>query len=178
MQHPDQKTLPPYLKPLIWALLIAVLLFLYFIPDAIQYSDYRIIRYINIPLIWGFIPLSIIASFYLDQQKIKGSYIIFAVFAAFLITSVFGVIRSDKRSDYLNAHGIHAKAIVSDQLFSYRGISRHRQIRCRYMPGNLSRQTYYFTDDKTIYKVGDTLDIVYNKDYPRMYNIDMKRLYQ
>jgi hypothetical protein len=178
MLNPDQKPLLRYLKPLIWVLLIATLVFLYFIPDAIRYSDYRIIRYIPFPLIAGLIPFLIVTSFYLDERKMKAGYIIIAVLTAFIICVAFNIIQNNKETDYLNTYGIHGKAIVSNQKIDYRSNSIHGQSRCTFTVNGRRYETLYFIDDKKIYKIGDTLDILYNQDYPKMYKLDTKRLYE
>ena len=178
MPNPIEKMLLRNLKPIIWVLLIATLVFLYFIPNAIQYSDYRLIRYIPLPLIAGFIPFLIVVGFYLDERKIKAKYIIAAVLTAFVIGIAFNFIQDDKETDYLNTYGIHGKAIVSNQKIDYRSNPVHYRSRCTFTVNGHRYETFYFIDDKKIYKVGDTLDILYNKDHPNMYRLDTKRPYE
>jgi hypothetical protein len=47
-------------------------------------------------------------------------------------------------------------------------------INCKYYVDNFEYVTYYETDEENKARIGDTLKITYNKEYPRMYKLEFE----
>ncbi len=71
----------------------------------------------------------------------------------------------------LEAKGIWTKCIVIDEKYS-RGKIQSWMIKCSYSADNLTFETNYENDEPNIYSTGDTLNLIYSKDFPKIYRLE------
>ncbi len=85
-----------------------------------------------------------------------------------IVGPTFGFFQEYRKDKELKKHGKETVCIVVDKKKS----KNVWLINCKYEVNNSELITYYHTDEENKYKVGDTLKLVYNKEFPTMYKID------
>lgn len=147
--------------------LIAELLYIYFMPWGMIYSDYDVVEGVSIILtflmIFGLIPYTI----FITVKSFGGSSNMYAIlpFLSILITGpTFGLYHDYIARVELKEKGTWTKGVVTDDHW-HRGT---HNIKCAFIHNGMQYKTSYLSDNKNIYKVGDTLDIIYSKEYPKM----------
>jgi glucan phosphoethanolaminetransferase (alkaline phosphatase superfamily) len=152
-------------------LLLLLLVFIYFIPKEIEYPKYKSLTWFGFVLIFMILPyfvFKVVKSINKYTSSIK-TYGICAL--SILIVgpthAIFGEYRQEKE---LEINGNVTKCVVVDRKKS----KNDWLINCKYYANNAEFVTYYHTDEKNKYRIGDTIQLIYNKDFPRMYKIDFQ----
>ena len=155
-----------------WLMLLMLLLvFIYFIPKEIEYPKYKSFTWFGFVLIFMILPyfvFKVVKSINKNTSSIK-TYGICAL--SILIVgpthAIFGEYRQEKE---LKINGKVAKSVVVDRKKS----KNDWLINCKYYVNKTEFVTYYHTDEKNKYRIGDTIELIYNKEFPRMYKIDFQ----
>lgn len=164
--QPDKR-----LKDSLLMALILLLAFSFFTPRAVEYSDTRFIRFI--PGLINFIAIPVIAVALLRLRKgiFKGIFILygFLIYVAVSIVSIS--INYSASSNDLKADGVPAKAVITDVEQRTTTFQHYWQIYFSYSVNNRTYEEKFRRDKMPAYKAGDTLELIYNKSFPRMYRL-------
>ncbi|MES2378895.1 MAG: hypothetical protein V4553_20045 [Bacteroidota bacterium] len=166
---------PKYLKEGAVILLILFVVLSLFTPRFIEYSDYRVVRAIPIIINFSGIPLLVILLLVLQNGIFKPYFIIYGILALFIAAIASNMINYEAKANALKTNGVWGKAIVTEKKQVKTRGGKRWQIKCSFMANNQRFETLYESDNKNTYKKGDTLDIQYNKDFPKMY--ELKRVH-
>jgi hypothetical protein len=146
-----------------------------FTPRSVDYSEIRFVRLIPGLINVIVVPALVVVILALYRGGFKPIFILYGVIALFAAKLTSAQVNYDAKVNDLAANGVWGKAIVIDRRPTPGSNGTHPQIKCRYMVNGRSFETLYERDAKNTYKKGDTLDIQYVKDFPRMYSL--KRAY-
>ena len=150
--------------------LLGLLLFLYFIPRPIMYSEYEIVGWIIYGLIFGLLPYLVYKT--IDTFNSTTEWRVgFAALSVLIVGPTFGLYQGYCETQELKKKGIWTKAIVTDEKYintkNYHGWS----IQCSFIANGKRIKTSFTDDYENKYSIGDTLDIIYSKDFPKIYEI-------
>lgn len=156
----------------IWiVLLIALLGFIYFTPKEIAYPDNKNVvwvLYVSIFSILPYLVFKIIKSTNPNTSPIKRSGI---CALSMLIVGPTSIMLHDYQEEKeLKLNGMVTNSFVVDKKWT----SGEWLINCNYFVNNTEFTTYYYTDEKDKYSIGDTVKLIYNKEFPRMYKIELE----
>jgi hypothetical protein len=156
----------------IWLVLLLILLvFIYFLPKEIGYPKYKILTWFGFVLIFMILPYFVFKAVRSINQNTSLNKTCGICALSILIVgpthAIFGEYRQDKE---LKINGMVTECIVVDRKKS----KNDWLINCKYYANNAEFVTYYHTDEKNKYRIGDTIELIYNKEFPRMYKIDFK----
>ena len=155
----------------IWlVLLIGLLLFLTFLPRGIMYPDFKFIGWILFGLIFGLLPFLVFRTIQIFKPYTPWR-IIGACLAPLIVGPSFGYYHQYQERKELEAKGIWTKCIVIDEKYSG-GKIQSWMIKCSYRADNLTFETNYENDEPNIYSTGDTLNLIYSKDFPKIYRLE------
>ncbi|MFD2871237.1 hypothetical protein ACFS5N_02080 [Mucilaginibacter ximonensis] len=159
------------LKDSLTIVLVLLLGFSFFTPRAVGYSDITIIR--AIPFLINFIAIPTIAVALLRLKKgvFKGIFILYGFLIYITVSIVSASIDYSSSSNDLKADGVPAKAIISAVKPRTTTFQHYWQIYFTYRANNRSYDARFRRDKKPAYKAGDTLELIYDKDFPRMYRL-------
>lgn len=159
-----------YKKPIIiWIVLtIFLVLFLFFIPKEIAYPKYKQLVWVYFIFVFGFLPYFVFKIVKLSNQNFSSNKIIGICALSILIVGPTSALFQNYRENKdFEEYGKVAEAIVVDKKKS----KSDWLIICKYQVNNTEFMTYYHTDEKNIYRIGDTISLIYNENFPRMYKI-------
>lgn len=149
-------------------LLIALLFFLYFIPKEIAYPKYKILDWILLILILILLPYLVFKTLESINYKTYPTKLIgICALSILIVGPTVGIFQNYRKEKELNEKGKITECYVFDKKKS----KNDWLINCKYVVNNSEYITYYETDEKNTSKIGDTLKIIYNKEFPRMYKI-------
>jgi hypothetical protein len=166
---------PKHLKEGILILLVIVLAFSIFTPRCVEYSDFKFIRYLPGMIDVIVVPLLLVLVLVLHKGIFKPYYIVYGIVAIIVVRTASTIVNSEAKTNELSANGVLGKAVVIDKKTVILRNEVRWQIKCSFMANNHRFETLYERDYKNTYKKGDTLEILYNKDYPKMY--ELKRVH-
>jgi hypothetical protein len=149
--------------------LIGLLLFLAFLPSEIMYSDFKFMGWIIYGLIFGLLPFLVYRTIH-SMKPFTPWRIIGACLAPLIVGPSFGFYHQYQEKKELEAKGIWTKCIVIDEKYSG-GKIQSWLIKCTYRADNIMFKTNYENDESNQYSIGDTLDIIYSKDFPKIYRL-------
>ncbi|MGZ3763539.1 MAG: hypothetical protein ACXVA2_02695 [Mucilaginibacter sp.] len=167
----NKKPQPFILKNLKWislSLLILSLLFIYFIPRAVMYSDYMMVRLIQPLFILFIIPLFAFTALVLFTKKGKLSIAV-ACISVFVVGPTFERFQDHREKVELQKNGVWGKSIVVDRKRSTTKGSRSWVIKCKYEANDHSYETLYHDDINYLHPIGDTIKIIYSRQFPEIY---------
>ena len=158
------------IKKIFWIITtILFLVFVYFIPNEIAYPKYKWMVWIMFILIFGVLPFLIYktikaSNLKFNEIKIRG----LCALSILLVGPTFALFQDYREDETLKTNGLITDCLV---------VSRKKSkddwlICCKYIVKNDEFLTFFHIDEENEYKVGDTIKLVYNKDFPRMYKID------
>lgn len=158
----------------LWILLILLLAFSFFTPRFIVYADNGFVRAIPGIINLIAVPVLVITALTLSKGKFKFFFILLGLLAQFAAFMISGIINVRTKYNDLQANGVWGKAIVTDKKFTILTIQNKIawRIKCSFTANNRHYETYYESDNKNIYKVGDTLQILYDHDFPKIYRLE------
>ncbi len=155
---------------IIWiGLTILLLIFIYFMPKEIVYPKYTYLLWLVFILIFGVLPYFVYNVIKTSNQnfssiKVKG----ICALSILIVGPTSAIFQNYRETEALRIHGKVTECIVVDRKKS----KNNWLINCKYHVKNSEFMTYYHTDEKDIYRIGDTLNLIYNEEFPRMYKID------
>lgn len=154
-----------------FVLLIALLVFIYFIPKEILYPKYKYLDWIVFPLIFILLPYLVLKTLESINYKTYPTKLIGICSLSILIVGpTFGFFQKFREENELKTNGKITECYVVDRKKS----KNDWLINCKYIVNNSQYITYYHTDEEKTTSIGDTLKIIYNKEYPRMYKIEFQ----
>ena len=154
-----------------YILLVALLFFIYFIPKEILYPKYKYLDWIVGILIFIVLPYLVIKvldsiNYKTYPTKLCG----ICALSILIVGPTFGIFQNYCEKKELTEKGKITECYVIDRKKS----KNDWLINCKYNVDNLEYITYYHTDKENTSRIGDTLKIKYNKEYPRMYKIEFQ----
>ena len=154
----------------LWIVLtISLLIFIFFIPKEIAYPKYKYLVWLIFILIFGVLPYFIYNVIKTSNQnfssiKVKG----ICALSILIVGPTYALFQNYRENEALRINGKVTKCIVVDRKKS----KNDWLVNCKYHVKNSEFMTYYHTDKKDIYRIGDTLKLIYDTEFPRMYKID------
>lgn len=150
-------------------LTILLLIFIYFIPKEIAYPKYKYLVWFVFILIFGVLPYFIYNIIKTSNQnfssiKVKG----ICALSILIVGPTFAIFQNYRENEAFRINGKVTECIVVDRKKS----KNDWLINCKYHVNNSEYITFYHTDEKDSYRIGDTLKLIYNEEFPRMYKID------
>lgn len=148
---------------------ILLLIFIYFIPKEIAYPKYKYLVWFVFILIFGVLPyfvFKVIKTSNLNYSSIKVKGI--CALSILIVGPTSALFQNYRENEALRINGKVTECIVVDK----KKLKNDWLINCKYNVQNSEFMTYYHTDEKDIYRIGDTLKLIYNEEFPRMYKID------
>jgi hypothetical protein len=167
----NRKPKPFLLQNLKWfalGLLLVTLAFIYFIPRAITHSDYPAIGWMVFPIIFFVIPalLFIVLIAFTKHPKMSTAI---AIGSVLLIGPTFGLFQEYRDKLELQKFGTWTKAVLIDrELLGKRGREKWTA-KYQYVVNKMVYQTNYHNNEQKQFAIGDTIDIIYSKDFPKIY---------
>lgn len=61
--------------------------------------------------------------------------------------------------------------VIAKKRFPYSTSHQNWEIKCEYNVANNKYETDLLEDEDNKYEIGDTLDLIYSKDFPKIYEI-------
>lgn len=165
-QQPDKR-----LKDSLTIALILLLAFSFFTPRVVEYSDTRFIRFIPGLINFVAIPAIAVALLRLKKGVFKGIFILYGFLIYITVNIVSASINYSASSNDLETDGVPAKAIISVVKPRITTFQDYWQIYFTYRANNRRYDAMFRRDKKPTYKAGDTLELIYDKDFPRMYRL-------
>tara|TARA_R110002126_G_scaffold191394_2_gene339597 strand:+ start:49902 stop:50447 length:546 start_codon:yes stop_codon:yes gene_type:complete len=149
--------------------LLAFLIFLYFIPKEIAYPKYKHIDWLIIILL---LLVPYLVSKASISSKFNKNYTNYGIglISFLIVVPTFIVVQNYREKKELAENGKISRCYVIDRKKS----KNDWLINCKYYVDNFEYITYYHTDEENKVRIGDTLKITYNKEYPRMYKIEFE----
>ncbi|GAA4087389.1 hypothetical protein GCM10022392_05530 [Mucilaginibacter panaciglaebae] len=156
-------------------MLILLLAFSFFTPRFIEYADSRFVRVIPGLINLFIAPSLVVIIIKLNKGVFKAYFILYGFLVYIGAMIVSATIHYEAQSNELAANGVWGKAVVTDEKFTISRIQNkiNWRIKCTFTANNHRFETFYESDPKNTYKVGDTLEILYSKDFPKMYRLKM-----
>lgn len=146
--------------------------FVYFVPRAIAYPDYYVVRGIIPIIILLIIPLLVSATVWTITYKWNLSVGIAAAIVL-IVGPTFGLFQGYREKMELKQYGIWTNAIVVNrkEISEHGGGTFHWGIKCRYVVNNRDYETLYHDDLQNIHPIGDTIKIIYSSKFPKIYSL-------
>lgn len=148
---------------------IALILFLVFTPRQIMYPDWKYLGWLMFGVIFFLLPVSIYKT--VKHYKPYGALAIILAFLTPLIFGPsFGVFHGYQEKQQLIKNGVWSDCKVVDKKYgSHRANSW--LIKCSYEVSGKLYHTSFEKDSLNQYKVGDEIEIIYLKDFPKIYRL-------
>jgi len=167
---------------------IALVLFLVFIPNDILYPDYRIITWTIFILIFLGLPYSVyraVPEFEIPDRHQKTTKKIdknqnnrrlaLTFLVPLIIGPSFGYYIGFKEKKELKKYGQWTKGVVIDKKWNKkRSQSGYWTIKCIYSVGTKKYSTDYESDRNEKFNIGDSIDLIYSTDYPKIHSLKYK----
>jgi len=149
-------------------LLFCCLVFLYFIPKEIAYPKYKILNWFQFVLIFIVIPYLVFKILRLTNENTSPTKTFgICALSILMVGPSFGFFQKYREEQELKINGKETICVVINR----KKTPRDWMINCKYYVTNSEFTTYYETDRENKYRIGDTLKLIYNKDFPLMYKI-------
>jgi hypothetical protein len=151
-------------------LLIIILIFIYFMPRAIVYADFSVIRWAPLFVIFLMLPLFVFTTSISFTKRIRLSTLL-AVVSVGIVGPTFGLLQDYREKVELNKYGVWAKTVVIDRKKRRAGGSGQSNwtIKCRYEVNAHIYETLYHDDINNLHPIGDTIKIIYSSRFPKIY---------
>lgn len=147
--------------------LIALLLFIYFMPGPILYS----FRWTAFCIIFFLLPPIVFKTF--QTYNINRNWpIILACSSVLIVGPTFALFHQYTELQELKNNGVWTKAIVIDEKRSYSKGYKGWLIKLSFKAKDKDYETAYENDEKNLYSVGDTIDIIYLGNFPEVHELD------
>jgi hypothetical protein len=172
----NKKPQPFLFKNFKWftlALAILCLVFIYFMPRGIIYSDYFIIRFTPFIMIFFILSILVFATLILFTRQYKLSIGVTAV-TILIVGPTFGLYQNYNEKVELQRYGVWTKSVIIDRKHNTQKGSRPQDylIKCRYTLNGVEHVTMYHNDITNMHNVGDTVRLIYSSKFPKIYALD------
>ncbi|WP_291090341.1 DUF3592 domain-containing protein [Flavobacterium sp. BFFFF1] len=153
-----------------WIIFLASLVyFIYFIPKEIIYPKYKPLIWIVFALIFVALPFLVFKTVNVIKQNLSSGKIIgICALSILIIGPTSAIFQKYRENEVLNLKG----RIVNGYVFDRKKSKNDWLINCKYVVNGEEYTTYYNTDEENKYRIGDTVKLTYNKEFPRMYRIE------
>ena len=157
-------------KNILWIITtILLLFFIYFMPKEIGYPKYKFMVWFVFILIFGALPYVVYNVIKTSNQnfssiKVKG----ICALSILIVGPTQAIFQNYRENEALRINGKITECIVVDRKKS----KNDWLINCKYYINSSEFITFYHTDEKDKYRIGDTLKLIYNDEFPRMYKIE------
>ena len=152
------------MKYFLLILYLGILILIFFgLPDKILYSQ-DVIRwtpFILIFIVQTFLLYRLLQSFKIMQKHLLG----ICALSVLVIGPSFGFYLGYKDERDFQQNGEETKGIVYKKWYKY-GKNSEWLLRCQYEVDGVIYSTFSETDEENRYQVGDTLTVIYIKNYP------------
>ena len=144
-------------------LLLLTLIF-FGLPDTVLYSQgtKKWIPFLLIFFVQTFLLYKLLSSFSVSGKNKKFA----TALSVLLLGPLFGIYLGKMEKKVLRDQGVETKGIVSKKWYSY-GKNGSWLLRCNFQVEAKTYSTFSVTDRNNIYKIGDTLTIIYNENFPQ-----------
>ena len=144
---------------------IGLLTLIFFgLPDSILYSQ-SITKWVPFILIFfgqTYLLYKILNSFNVSDKKKQ----LMVALSVLILGPTFGIYFTKAEKNELRNHGIETKGIVYKKWYNY-GKNGGWLLRCNFKVETKTYSTFSETDRHNKYKIGDTLTILYNENFPQ-----------
>ena len=91
-----------------------------------------------------------------------------------IVGPTFGLFQSYKERLELQKYGVWTKSVVIDKKHNTQKVpsSQDYLIKCRYRIIGINYETLYHNDINNSHLIGDTIRIIYSKQFPKIYALD------
>jgi hypothetical protein len=91
-----------------------------------------------------------------------------------IVGPTFGLYQNYKEKVELEQYGVWTKSVVVDRKHNIRKGSQPQDylIKCRYTLNGVSHETLYHNDVGNTHLIGDTIRIIYSRQFPKIYSLD------
>lgn len=147
---------------------ILLIVFIYFIPNEIAYPKYKYLSWIIALLIFGVLPYLVYKIIKTSNRNYNSTKVFgLCALSILIVGPTSAIVQNYRENIELKVNGKVTECIVIDRKSS----KNDWLINCKYQVKNIEFITYYHTDEKNKYRIGDTIQLIYNKEFPRMYKI-------
>ena len=147
---------------------ILVIVFIYFLPNEIAYPKYKYLSWIIFLLIFGVLPYLIYKVIETSNRNYHSTKVFgLCALSILIVAPTSAIVQNYRENEELKINGKVTDCIVIDRKSS----KNDWLINCKYHAENSKFITYYHTDEENKYRIGDTIKLNYNKEFPRMYKI-------
>ena len=155
---------------ILWiGLTILLLISIYFIPKEIAYPKYKFLVWFVFILIFGVLPYFVYKVIKTSNLNFSSNKVIgICALSILIVGPTSAIFQNYRENKALKINGKVTQCIVVDKKKS----KNDWLINCKYKVKNSEFMTYYHTDEKNINRIGDTLKLIYDEEFPRMYKID------
>lgn len=148
---------------------ILLIVFIYFMPNEIAYPKYKYFSWIILLLILGVLPFLIYKIIKSSNRNYNSTKITgLCALSILIVGPTSGIVQKYRENEELKVNGIETVCIVLDRKSS----KNDWLINCKYYVEKEEFITYYHTDEENKYRIGDTIQLIYNREFPRMYKIE------
>lgn len=158
----------------VWlALLLAVLFFLFFMPQPVFYSQHKVIGWGIYGLIFIVLPVAVYKV--LHGFEVRTSWCIGCAIGSVLVVGPsFGTFHQYQEVLDLKRSGVWSRCVVVDEKF----IDKRRHpgwvIKCSFENNGKAVETSYEPDEENRYSIGDTLELIHLVDQTKVYEMDFQ----
>ena len=152
--------------------LLGLIAFLIFIPRAIMYPDLKFLSWFIFLLIFGLLPFIVFKTIGVFRPNTPWR-IIGAFLSILIIGPSFGFYQKYREVKELENKGLWIKCVVIEEKYS--GGSKGNKgwlIKCIYKCDDSVYETNFKKDESNKYSIGDTLNLIYSKDFPKIYRLE------
>lgn len=146
-----------------------LLIFIFFgLPENILYSQgiTKWIPFVLIFFVQTFLLYKTLSSFNVLDKNKK----LIVALSVLIIGPTFGIYLGKKEKSALQDHGVETKGVVHKKWYKY-GKNGGWLLRCSFKVESKTYSTFSETDKHNTYKIGDTLIIIYNENFPQQCKI-------
>ena len=147
--------------------LLSVVIFIYYPPKTLLYSDWN---FVFLFLIFLIVPLLL---FWIWSRLFSKAKLGFLV--AIILTCIIGVTQELYHHKCeiieLENDGVWTKSVVVKKEYIPQKVKGYWAIKVIYVVENIEYQTKFINLDKNGYSEGDSIDLIYIKSYPKIYRI-------
>lgn len=150
--------------------IILIVLIFFGLPEEILYSQGPTKW---IPFILIFFVQTYLLNLILSSFNVSPTYkTLLTALSVLIIGPSFGIYIKNKEKTALQKYGQQTKGVVYKKWYNEgKNSNSGWLLRCNYKVGDETYSTFSVTDKNNVYKIGDTLTIIYNSNFPQQCEI-------
>ena len=138
-------------------------------PNEMAYPKYKYLSWIIFLLILGVLPYLVYKIIKTSNRNYNSTKVTgLCALSILIVGPTSGIVQNYRENEELKVNGKETVCIVVDRKSS----KNDWLINCKYYVENKEFITYYHTDEENKYRIGDTIQLIYNREFPRMYKIE------